>query len=53
MYLLGILCLVFAFADFWSFTLLGIDMTGVSWSPIAAGAAGVVLLGLGARSVAS
>jgi hypothetical protein len=50
MYLLGMLCLVFAFADFWSFTLLGIDMTGVSWSPIAASAAGGVLLHLGARS---
>jgi len=50
MYLLGILCLGFAFVDFWSFTLLGIDLTGVSWSPIAAGVAGGVLLRLGARS---
>ncbi len=42
----GILLIVFAFADF-GLSVAGIDITGVGWSPIAAGIAGSLLLKFG------
>jgi hypothetical protein len=47
MKLLALACFVFAIVDFLSFYLVGYDITGVSWSPVAASIAGSVLLRLG------
>ena len=44
--ILGLLCFGFAIADF-AGMFFGYDLTGVSWSPIAAGVVGSVLTRIG------
>ena len=41
---LGYLCIAFGIADFALFQFGVADLTGVTWSPIAAGALGLILL---------
>jgi hypothetical protein len=45
--LLGMLCIGFAIVDLGTYYLGIADLTGVSWSPIAAGVAGSVLMKIG------
>ena len=42
--ILGYACIAFGIADFALYQLNITDLTGVTWSPIAAGAVGVLLL---------
>jgi hypothetical protein len=45
--LLGALCIGFAIVDLGTYYLGIADLTGVSWSPIAAGVVGSILLRMG------
>ena len=45
--LLGLLCYGFAIVDLGTYYLGIMDITGVSWSPIAAGVLGSVLMSIG------
>lgn len=40
---LSVLCYIFAVADIVLFYIFDVDLTGVSWSPIAAGGLGAIL----------
>ncbi|MEL6896070.1 MAG: hypothetical protein AAFP90_08210 [Planctomycetota bacterium] len=44
LYIVGILLIIFGIADFCLFTFAGMDITGVSWSPIAAGITGGIVM---------
>lgn len=47
--ILGGLLIAFGVADFALFQLADIDLTGLSWSPYAAGLAGSVVWGAGSK----
>ena len=44
--LIGVICYGFAAIDLFSFYALGYDITGVSFSPVVAGFAGSMLVGV-------
>ena len=45
--ILGGLCILFGIVDFASYMFMGIDLTGVSWSPIVAFIVGGILFKIG------
>ena len=49
MKLLGFLFVAFGVVDYVTGTFMGTDLTGVSWSPIAAGVIGGVLMNAGGK----
>ena len=44
---LAVLCYIFALADVVLFYIFDVDLTGVEWSPIAAGVAGAIFNAIG------